>query len=845
MMHPLFGYHIFPGEFGFESTARWCNMDLNMRRGLRPVDHAHALLECPQTYKLVIEQRASLNNRTFLVAILAGQLLGSGAARCEVPSEIFALIDSHCVSCHSGKKPDGGLNLDKLDFDLSNEETARRWVLVHDRIVAGEMPPPDEERPNAGQTAAFLKTLTDSIVKAESKRNDVVLRRLNRHEYQNTVRDLFQTSVTVNGLPEDSSTDGFDTVGEGLAVSAEAMTAYLEAADQVLDAVFGNGGKPKHIRHETNLLEQVDWQGNPEDKQFGKMFRKTDAGLVIFQSGYCPTNLVNFARLRAPAGTYRGTLKVRAIQSDKPVTLRIYGGDTIVNRREQHLVGYFDVPPTEWTTIEFTDRLVEDGGTYLPKCYGTRDTRKDADTWPEPGIEIGDIVIEGPIDAWPPPGRTFLLGNVEPETAGRDDAKKILQRLLPLAFRRPVDSTEADAYLRLFTSAATNGRSFESALRVSLKAVLCSPDFLFLHEPGTAQISQHALAARLSYFLWSSMPDEELSSLANKGSLTEPQVLGQQVERMLNSPRASAFTKNFTGQWLDLQDINFTEPDANLYPEFDELLRISMVQETELFFDEILKQNLSLVNFVDSSFSFLNGRLARHYDIDNVEGQTFRKVILPPDSQRGGLLTHASVLKVTANGTYTSPVLRGAWILENILGRPTSPPPDNVGSIEPDIRGATTIREQLAKHRNVESCAACHRKIDPPGFALECFDPIGGFREEYRTMAEDGKHSGLRQAPFTYAWVRYRIGPPVDATGEMPDGQSIRNVRDFRKILANNPDQITRTLAGKLMTYSLGRKTGFSDRPAIEDIVRQTAEQNYGFRSLVHAIVQSPAFQKP
>ena len=197
---------------------------------------------------------------------------------------------------------------------------------------------------------------------------------------------------------------------------------------------------------------------------------------------------------------------------------------------------------------------------------------------------------------------------------------------------------------------------------------------------------------------------------------------------MLKSPKSSAFTKNFTGQWLDLRDIDFTEPDANLYPEFDELLRISMVKETELFFEEILEKNLSLVNFVDSDFTFLNGRLASHYGIDGVEGQAFRKVNLPPDSSRGGLLTQASVLKVTANGTYTSPVLRGAWILENILGQPTSPPPDNVGSIEPDIRGATTIRQQLAKHRDIESCAACHRKIDPPGFALECFDPIGGFR---------------------------------------------------------------------------------------------------------------------
>jgi hypothetical protein len=766
--------------------------------------------------------------------------------RNEIPGNLNAFLQSHCGECHSAAAPEGELDFSELGFDLSNQETARRWVLIHDRIVAGEMPPPEQPRPPRSDSAEFVRILGKLIDQAEANRRDVVLRRLNRYEYEHTVRDLFGTNVQIHGLPEDASTDGFDTVGEGLAVSAEAMQAYLDAADQVIDAVLGPAEKPKFIRHQTNLLDQVDWKGRPQlDNQIGKMFRRTDDGLVIFQSGYCPTNLVNFARLRAPAGTYRGSIKVRAIQSDAPVTLRIYGGDTIVNRREQHLVGYFDVPPNEWTTIEFVDRLVEEGGTFLPKCYGTRDTRKDADTWPEPGLEIGDIVIEGPIEQWPPPSRSRLLGDVDSAAATEDDVRQMLTRLLPRAFRRPVQPNEVSDYVGLYAAAAAQGRSFESALRVSLKAILCSPEFLFLDEPGRDQISQHALAARLAYFLWSSMPDEELTRLAAAGQLREPSVLRAQVERLLDSPKATAFTKNFTGQWLDLREINFTEPDANLYPEFDELLRVSMLRETELFFDEILAKNLSLVNFVDSDFSFLNGRLASHYGIDGVQGQSFRRVRLPAESPRGGLLTQASILKVTANGTYTSPVLRGVWILENILGQPTSPPPDNVGSVEPDIRGATTIREQLARHRNVESCAVCHRKIDPPGFALECFDPIGGFRSHYRTMADDAPRPKIKQAPFTYNWVRYRIGLPVDATGHMPDGRPISSIRDFQSILAANPDQLARNLAAKLMTYALGRKLGFSDRPAIEAIVRQTRQQDYGFRSLVHAVVQSPAFGKP
>lgn len=763
-----------------------------------------------------------------------------------VPDVLSDLVKSHCVDCHSGEEPDGGLHLDTLKFDLSDQEVTRRWVLVHDRIAAGEMPPPDIDRPKATETKVFLATLQNALRNADQARSNVVLRRLNRHEYQNTVRDLFMTDVEIHGLPEDSSTNGFDTVGEGLAVSAEAMQAYLDAADQVLDAVFGQPKKPKYIRHETNLLKQVDWKGRPQlDSQIGKMFRRTKDGLVIFQSGYCPTNLVNFARLRAPAGTYRGTIRARAIQSDKPVTLRIYGGDTIVNRRERHLVGYFDVPPNEWTTIEFTDRLVESGGTFLPKCYGTRDTRKNADTYPEPGIELGDIVIEGPLEEWPPPSRKHLLGDIDLATATPSDAERIIRRVLPRAFRRPVASSEADEYVALFTAASDAGRSFESALRVALKAILCSPEFLFLDEPGLTAVSQHALASRLSYFLWSSMPDQELTDLADGKTLSDPVVLRAQVERMLKSPKAEQFTKNFTGQWLDLRDINFTEPDANLYPEFDELLRISMVRETELFFEEVLEQDLSVSNFVDSDFTFLNSRLASHYVIDGVVGQKFQRVNLPADSLRGGLLTQASILKVTANGTYTSPVLRGNWILENILGTPTSPPPDNVGSVEPDIRGATTIREQLARHRDIASCAACHSKIDPPGFALECFDPIGGFRTQYRTMADGAPRPKISQAPFTYAWVRYRIGQPVDATAQLPDGRVFKTVRDFRKHVASDPAQLSRNLTRKLMTYALGRQIGFSDRPAVEAIVRETRQHNYGFRSLVHAVVQNPTFQKP
>ena len=761
-------------------------------------------------------------------------------------SELQPLLTAHCIDCHAGKDAEGHFDLTDLGDDLSDRETARRWVLVHDRMVKGEMPPQGEPQIATAKKSAAIKTLSTVLMRADRARSNVVLRRLNRTEYEATIRELFGIEVRVkNMLPLDTPTDGFDNVGEGLAVSAEAMQAYLRAADATLDAVFGPPTKPKYIRHETNLLDQKDHLGNSFiAHRFGEMFRKTKDGVIIFQSRYCPSNLVNFARLRAPAGTYHVKIRVRAVQSKEPVTLRIYGGDTIVGRREMHLVGYYDIPPEKWTTVEFKDRLVEPNGTFLPKCYGTEGTRKDADTYPNPGLEIGDITIEGPIEEWPPLSRSRLLGEVDLKTGTVSDVNAILERVLPRAFRRPVDPGEVTPILNLAKSELDNGGSFEVALRLALKAALCSPEFLFLEEPGGDVLSQHALASRLSYFLWSSMPDEELLSLAVAGKLDHPMVLRGQVDRLLNSPKANAFTINFTAQWLSLKDIDFTTPDQKLYPEFDELLKISMVEETQQFFKEMLCEDLSVMNIVDSDFLVVNERLAKHYGIDGVEGQEFRKVTLPADSVRGGIMTQASILKVTANGSNSSPVIRGVWVLENIMGTPVPPPPPNIPAVEPDIRGTTTLREQLAKHRNIDSCAICHVKIDPAGFALENFDVIGGWRDDYRTLGE-GRRPDVKRAPFTHDWVSYKLGRPVDATGQTPDGQPFNDIRRFKELLADDVDQITTGLTKKLLTYSMGRTVGFSDRPAIMEIVEKVSNQQYGLRSLIHEIVQSPTFQRP
>ena len=350
---------------------------------------------------------------------------------------------------------------------------------------------------------------------------------------------------------------------------------------------------------------------------------------------------------------------------------------------------------------------------------------------------------------------------------------------------------------------------------------LCSPRFLFLKErPG--KLDDFALASRLSYFLWSSMPDEELLAAARRGGLSQPDVLRGQVERMLKSPRAAAFTENFLGQWLNLRQINFTTPDKQLYPEFDDFLEWSMVRETHLFFEELLGHDLSLLNLVDSDFTMLNERLARHYGIAGVEGLEFRKVALRPEHHRGGVLTQGSVLKVSANGTTTSPVVRGVWVLDRILGKPPKPPPADVPAVEPDIRGAITIREQLAKHRQVASCASCHKQIDPPGYALENYDAIGGWRERYRTLEGRPDRSFLDKV-VDGDGVAYGEGSAVEAGDILADGRKFADLAGLKKLLLEDPDQITRALTEKLVVYATGHGLEYGDRDVVEQIVARTA----------------------
>lgn len=422
------------------------------------------------------------------------------------------------------------------------------------------------------------------------------------------------------------------------------------------------------------------------------------------------------------------------------------------------------------------------------------------------------------------------------------DAERLLRNFIQKAYRRPVEERDVQRFLGLFEREFALGSGFARSLLTAYTGVLVSPSFVFVEErPG--KLDDWALATRLSLFLWNSTPDEALRARAAKGELHKPEVLKQETARLLNDPKSRRFVDAFTDYWLDLRKIDETSPSATIYNDYelDEPLKLAALEETQLFFAELLRADLPARNIVDSDFTYLNERLAKHYGISGVKGANMRRVSLPPDNERGGIMTMASVLKVTANGTTTSPVLRGHWITERIFGIDTRPPPPNAGAVEPDIRGAVTIREQLAKHREHPSCASCHIKMDPPGFALESFDVMGAHRVRYRAVAEDVPPEpgyGMNGQAFAFHY-----GPPVDATGELPDGRTFRDVKEFKRLILADEVAIARNLAKQLVTFATGAPVRFTDRDELERILKRARAREYGVRTLVEEIVRSELFQ--
>jgi hypothetical protein len=599
-------------------------------------------------------------------------------------------------------------------------------------------------------------------------------------------------------------------------------------------------------------------------------------------------------------GRYKLRLSVWSFWWDKGEVLPSKRTQVVGIRTRRGLVGCFDAPSIDSKVHEF-ETWLEPNDVLLVNSDSMENVHVSAQKgrvkeYQGPGVAIDWLDVDGPIhDTWPPPSHTRLFGDrplsliskappgkgpmpplpprnppltrrrpdavfpANPGEHGRvdgvwtvtsGDPKPLLRAFLSRAFRRPATDALVSRYAGIVEERLRAGDGFEEAMRMAYTVALCSPEFLFrVEKPG--RLDDWAIANRLSYFLWNSMPDDELIAAARRADLSRGgESVRQQVRRMLNDPRSNRFVEDFLAQWLSLGEIAATTPDMHLYPDFKPYLQDCMVGETHAFFRQLIDHNLGIANLIDSDFAMLNAELGRLYGIAEAPaGHGFWRVALSPGSRRGGLLTQGSILKVTANGTLTSPVKRGAWIMDRLVGKPPDPPPPNLTAIDPDLRGTTTIREQLDKHRNDSACAACHRTIDPPGFALESYDVIGRWRYRYRSK-EKGDPTKMMFGEGHYQ-VHYRLGPPVDSSGETADGVPFRDVDEFKKLLLRDERQLARNYLRRLAVYATGREVRFADRPTIEAIldrcgnVTQTELTNYGayrMRSLIEELVVSDLF---
>jgi len=790
-------------------------------------------------------------SRLFLAVVFisaTGAVDGAGTrvvAAERLVAELRTYLTTHCVGCHGPKKQESDLRLDVVQVDFRNVEALEQWENVLHRIEAGEMPPAERPRPPTEQTTVVVSRLQTLLERAHADLGTDRLRqprRLNRVEYQNTVNELLGIDLPLaRYLPDDGMVEGFDKVGRALSISPVLIERYMEAADAALDEALIE--RPKIP---TTTERYTLWDAGRARRTYIKngVWAETNDAVIVWNTNdkyFCiePFVAPQRGKYRIRISAY-GTLIGRgAERGDSNVVMTLHGGNFRPEGRAAHLVRFFDVAWENPQAFETVD-LLDEGHTFKITIAGRPPKSFDVTQAVGPALAVQWVEVEGPLDDGAVERRKeMLLGGVDPTRGTQADADRLLAKFATRAYRRPTTELEIAPYLAIMHAQFAAGAGFLDALQVGLKTILCSPEFLFL-DRRPAGLDDYDVAARLSYFLWNAPPDEQLLSLAAAGKLTNADERRRQAERMLSDPKSQAFTERFLDSWLELSRIDFTTPDRDLYPEFDESLRDAILRETRMFFDELLDNNLSLLNLIDSDFAIVNERLAKHYDMPGVRGTEMRKVSLPADSVRGGVMTQAAILKVTADGTVTSPVLRGVWLLSRIMGTPVPPPPPSVPGLEPDVRGATTIREQLAKHRTLTMCASCHRSIDPPGFALENFDPIGGWRDHYRVVAPE-----LTEDLNDRTKIRYKRGPAIDASDQLPDGRRFDDVRTFKKLLLEKPETVAANVAAKLFTYAVGREPEFVDRTPLAKVVEQNRTDGYGLRSLIKELAASDAFIKP
>ena len=834
-------------------------------------------------------------------------LITSSVTAADFPKAAREFVEKHCAACHNDQTAESDFQIDLLGRDLADEANHQRWARVLARVQNGEMPPANSrDQPVTAERSDALQALRLAFQEqAKADRVDegrVRTRRLNRLEYENTVRDLLGVQTPLQDLlPEDDLADGFSNNTGALSISPVHIQQYMAAADRALQDATVRQTRPQTKTHRFSYTHEDEkpFHGHAHNKLQCNL-RGEDLHFFLPTHIEVPAYLRQFEKLtRQTPGRYKIKITTEARDTTDGEDLA-YSVWVAAGGKRRELIGYFDAKFNTPTSIELT-RYFQRNETIIVAPYRMSKIRTDAgysvylpdkqEKIPEgwhhinnpnppiatvgPSIVVKPVEITGPLlESWPPEGHRLLYGNAElvpvaevaksarvteairrnqlTVQATSDEATKSqLSTCMSRAFRRPVTTDEVNRYYGLVRTRLDQGECFEVALNAAHRAVLCSPHFLFLVE-GDSLLNGYELASRLSYFLWRTSPDAALRDLAARGELSKPEVLRRETERMISSPRFEAFINDFLNHWLNLREIEATTPDRDLYPEYfasyhdgtqDFLLHESIVRETRAFVADLIARDLEIEQLVKSPDAFLNQRLAEHYELPPVKGTELRRVALPVDSVRGGLLTQASILKVTANGANTSPVVRGVWILERILGTPAPPPPPNAGSIEPDTRGATTIREQLAKHKADKNCASCHQKIDPPGFALEAFDPVGRYRNFYRTTELGEKLDDVRTwYGAHYGHVKYLKGADVDSSSVLPDETAVAGISAYKEILATKPEQLARNFVDKLVTYATGVDATPGDALAIDSILERAEPKKFGLRTLIVETVQSELF---
>ena len=728
--------------------------------------------------------------------------------------DVLPFLKAHCFHCHG--KPDGkneaDLTLDRFKDDLSLQQDRKLWDNVLHMLRSGEMPPKERPRPPAAEIEAVIKGITGVLANLDCNKvrnvGRVTVRRLNRLEYNNTIRDLVGVDFKpAADFPADDVGYGFDNIGDVLSTTPLLLEKYLAAAETIMEQAIANV-EPK-VPTEIRLSNFNVSRGAGEQGMRGAPTMLYGRGSVsaegYFDEGDYTIKVQLYAQqvgdelAKVTVGTGRGgngsQFDVASTDRDNPQTLevklRLQTGTTRVSVA-------FNNP--------FTDEKIEDAAKQKRTVF------------------IRRISLDGPynppVPAVPESHKQIMVARQD--QFKRDQAREIITRFATRAFRRPVTEAEVDNICAIYKVAEDEGERYEDRVRLALCRVLVSPHFLFRVEndpPGAKagqsyQISELELASRLSYFLWCTMPDDELMQLAVAGKLRAN--LDAQVQRMLADPKSGAFVKNFAGQWLTLSKLAAADPDSKLFPSFDDELKAAMLTETEMFFEAIVRENRSVLDLIDGNFTFVNARLARHYGIEGVYGTHFRRVETPPT--RGGLLTQGSILTLTSHTNRTSPVKRGKWVLEQLLGTPPPPPPPDVPALEDQQELKGSLRQVMEMHRKNPVCASCHARMDPIGFGFENYSAIGAWRDK------DGEFA-------------------VDPSGVLPDGQKFQGPAELKAILRGKKELFVRSLAEKMLTYATGRGMEYYDKCALDKIVEALDKNDYRFQTLLVETIHSEPFQ--